>query len=62
MRGIIIEDAVRLRSGPGTEFEIVVELDAGTVVESTSEHAWREVVTGDGRRGWVAVDYLRRAP
>jgi SH3-like domain-containing protein len=56
---VVIENDVRLRAGPGTDFDILADLDAGALVEATSEHGWRAVVTSDGQYGWVAVEYLR---
>jgi hypothetical protein len=73
MRLVVIENDVRLRAGPGTDFDILADLDAGALVETTSEHGWRcrrsrysrpgrAVVTADGQYGWVAVEYVRELP
>lgn len=52
---------LRLRASPGTAGEIIVELEALTdlaVVGRTEDGAWLEVVTPDGRRGWVSATFV----
>lgn len=56
---VVIVDHVRLRAGPGTDYAVLADLDAGAIVEPTGGYGWREVVTAGGTRGWVAVDYVR---
>ncbi len=48
-----------LRSGPGTNFEIIGGLPNGTtlVLESVNDD-WLGVATSDGRRGWIASQLL----
>ncbi len=48
-----------LRSGPGTNFEIIGGLPNGTtlVLESVNDE-WLGVATSDGRRGWIASQLL----
>lgn len=56
---------VRIRKGPGTEHEIIRELDYDTVVEliSTQNTAWYQVKLEDGTEGYVSSDFIsRRTP
>jgi hypothetical protein len=50
-------DGVRLRSGPGTDTEILDTFAAGALVEPLTDHAWRQV-RHDDRDGWIAADLL----
>src|SRR5688572_25720856 len=59
-RLLVTDDQVRLRSGPGTQHPVLAELAAGTMVEPTGDHAWREVRVG-GQVGWVAAPFLAPA-
>ncbi|MDX1616509.1 MAG: SH3 domain-containing protein [Candidatus Promineifilaceae bacterium] len=57
---------LNIRSGPGTEFERLDTLAAGTVVgftgfvDGTGE--WVQVDASDGPTGWVAARYLSNVP
>lgn len=58
----VTEDGVRLRSGPGTDQEILIpSMPANTVLRPITPYAWRQVVTEGGMVGWVAADYLTPA-
>lgn len=50
-------NGVRLRSGPGTEFDILDNLPIGATVEPVTDHAWRQV-RHEGQEGWMAATYL----
>ncbi len=51
---------LNLRSGPGTQYEVLDVLRRGTVVELTGNQVdyWVEVITPDGTVGWVSNNYL----
>lgn len=54
-------DFLRLRSGPSNDHDILDRLMIGTllqVVESESESEWIQVVTPDGKRGWVHSGFV----
>lgn len=53
---------VRIRKGPGTEYDILDELDYNTELEliSSENSAWYEVKTPDGIVGYVSSDYISR--
>ncbi len=50
---------LNLRRGAGTEFKIVGSVKPGDRIEiKTRGNGWTEVLTGNGRRGWIAAGYL----
>lgn len=52
--------AVRIRKGPGTDYDIIKELDYGTtlkVLEKTTS-SWYYVQLADGTKGYVITDYI----
>ena len=52
--------AVRIRKGPGTDYDIIRELDYGTtlkVLEKTTS-SWYYVQLSDGTKGYVITDYI----
>lgn len=55
---------VNLRTGPGLNYEIILGLHPGEVlnVEGDSNKEWVAVVTHSGRRGYVASKYLIESP
>ena len=54
--------SVRIRKGPGTEHEIIRELDYDTAVEilSTENSAWYQVKLEDGTEGYISSDFISR--
>jgi N-acetylmuramoyl-L-alanine amidase len=53
-------DILRLRSGPGTTFEILDRLSLGTVLKVTETNGeWLKVITPAEKQGWVHGDYTR---
>lgn len=53
-------DILRLRSGPGTTFEILDRLSLGTVLKVTEINGeWLKVITPVEKQGWVHGDYTR---
>ncbi len=58
-QGVVTGEAVNLRSGPGTDSEILAQVAAGQKVELISlEDGWYEVVA-DGRSGYISSSYVR---
>lgn len=59
---VITGDAVRLRSGPSTETNIVTKMDKGTrvlVLQILPNEPWAKVILLEGNaQGWVHTDYL----
>ena len=52
-------DILRLRSGPGTEYDILDRLVRGTVLNvKESQGVWLKVITPDNKNGWVHGDYV----
>ena len=52
-------DVLRLRSGPGTEYEILDRLTRGTVLTVLeTKGLWHQVVTPTKVKGWVHGDYV----
>lgn len=53
-------EALRLRGGPGTTYDILRLLFRGTVLKVTGNQAeWLAVITPEGENGWVHGDYVR---
>lgn len=56
---------VNVRSGPGTQFEIVVQIAPETpvdVLSRSTDGEWMEVALADSQSGWVAAFLLATAP
>lgn len=55
-----VRDPLRLRSGTGTNYRILAQYRKGTevIVLSKSNASWYEVSCPDGRRGYMASEYL----
>ena len=53
---------VRIRKGPGTDYDIIKELDNNTEVTvlSTENSAWYQVKLSDGTKGYVSSDYISK--
>ena len=56
---VVDVDILRLRGGPGTEFEILDRLTRGTVLNVLSANGiWLQVTTPGGKEGWVHGNYV----
>jgi uncharacterized protein YgiM (DUF1202 family) len=52
---------LRLRGGPGTDFDIIQSLSAGQPLIASARNAdstWAAVSTPDGQEGWVSVEFI----
>ncbi len=57
---VVDVNILRLRSGPGTDYDILDRLALGTVLKVTgNQNEWLEVVTPEGKNGWVHGDYVK---
>lgn len=57
--GLVREDGLNLRDGPGTNYVPMLKFDAGkelSLVETYND--WVHVVFDDGKDGWVKTDFL----
>lgn len=65
---VVTEDDVRIRRKPGTDKEIVAELDRLTPVtivdgpKKNDGYTWWKVTTADGDTGWIVQDFLGGPP
>lgn len=63
--GVEAGDVLNIRSGPGTEFEIIgtIPHDAEgiEVIEPSEDFSWARIVTGEGM-GWVSLSYIVPQP
>ncbi len=56
---------LNLRSGPGTDYQIIDKLKRGMELEvidtkkNLADEIWLQVITGDNKEGWVHSDYLK---
>jgi len=58
-----LTESLNLRAGPGTDFDLVQVVDAGTRVEATGEvQGLYEKISFDGKEGWVRSIYVDRGP
>jgi len=54
---------VNLRSGPGTNYEILGVLNTGdkvTLVNTSPQNNWYQLQTADGKKGYVYADYVTK--
>jgi N-acetylmuramoyl-L-alanine amidase len=57
--GHVLGDAVRVRTGPGTDYEIEGHLNRGDRVSViASEGEWYRIETESGLAGWIAAAYI----
>lgn len=57
--GTVTADSLRIRSGPGTGYEVVGSLkEHNTVTILSSSSGWLKVKTSNGITGWVSDDYV----
>ena len=59
-KGFILGDKLRLRKGPGTDYEVITELSKNSCVTALGvcDNDWY-LVNADGQIGFVRGDYLR---
>lgn len=63
MVGVINENSVNLRRGPGSAYDRIGALNAGSEVSLLARHKdWFRVQLGDGARAWVFSDLLNVTP
>lgn len=61
--GSVLENAVNIRKGPGSAYERVGSLNAGTEVSLLARHKdWYRVQLGNGTKAWMFSDLLRISP
>ena len=58
--GVISGTGVRMRSGAGTGYDILKTLDKGAVIELTAQEGDWYRISFDGKRGYVAAQYVTR--
>jgi hypothetical protein len=54
-------DKVRVRSGPGTSYEVLSSLAQGTTVKALARNgdsSWIQVQLEDGTKGWVSAEFV----
>lgn len=52
---------LRVRSGPGTEYEVVARLEEGDIVVVLGKNGsgdWLKILLPDGEEGWVATEFV----
>ncbi len=56
-------DALNMRKGAGSSYDIIRTLDKGTklTVLKKNSNSWVQVETADGKTGYVSADYLKAA-
>ena len=60
IRGCVTVSSLRIRSGPGTEYQMLGGLirdDCVTIIEATSDKKWGKI-NHEGIIGWVALEYM----
>ena len=59
--GEVTADVLNLRSGPGTNYEVVRTLQKGdlvTVFAKAPDGVWLSIMLPDGTRGWAHSDWV----
>lgn len=57
--------AINVRQGPGTEYDILTALPAGEgvqIIGQNGDGSWFNIRLGDGREGWIASSFIRVEP
>jgi len=58
--GTVTGNVVNLRSGPGTNYQVVSQLGQGTDVSIlNSQNGWYEVQLTNGSRGWMSSQFIK---
>jgi cell wall-associated NlpC family hydrolase len=61
--GLVAEEQLNLRDGPGTNYVGMNKLDAGVQLDLLARYSdWFQVQTPEGRVGWVLSQYLAIGP
>jgi uncharacterized protein YgiM (DUF1202 family) len=61
--GTVVENAVNLRKGPGSAYERISSVSAGTGVSLLARHKdWFQVQLSNGTKAWIFSDLLRISP
>ncbi len=61
--GMVNENSVNLRKGPGTAYSRINSVDAGIEVDLLARHDdWFKVQLGDGSKAWIFADLLNITP
>ena len=58
LQGCVTDSAIRIRQGPGTDFEVVGGLVSGTCMQilgRNQDASWVYIVTEENEAGWVAA-------
>ncbi len=56
---VVVKDRLRIRSGPGLDYDIVGYLYGNDTVTITEEVTRGDTVWGKMEKGWVSMDYIR---
>lgn len=61
--GYVTADALRLREEPSLKGEIITLLhyNTGLEIKGKTSDGWLEIVTADGKKGWVSEEFVERA-
>ena len=55
----VVAETANVRGGPGTEYDTLTRLTAGTTLQLVARHEdWYQAQAGDGRMIWVAAELL----
>jgi cell wall-associated NlpC family hydrolase len=61
--GLVAEEQLNLRDGPGTQYVGITKLDTGAQLDLLARYnEWFQVQTPEGRVGWVLGQYLTIGP
>jgi len=58
LKGCITDSAIRIRQGPGTDFEVIGGLVSGACIQilgRNQDASWVYIVTEENEAGWVAA-------
>ena len=58
LNGCVTDSAIRIRQGPGTDFEVIGGLVSGTCMQilgRNQDASWVYIVTEENEAGWVAA-------
>ena len=58
LKGCVTDSAIRIRQGPGTDFEVMGGLASGTCMQilgRNQDSSWVYIATEENKAGWVAA-------
>jgi len=56
--GTVVTDGLRVRSGPGTGYDVVGSVNSGDTVKILEQFTYGDTTWGCTKNGWISMDYV----